>query len=198
MELRKPELAQTEIYLYRRPLHPELFTIFLDKRIDTGRYETRMMLIGNGHLIAFHYGDFHLVELLTSRKDLLTEKGLLEEITVDRDQAYQVALDDRIYYLLHVQAERMSEAVFGSVHAEMTQFAQTRGIFMSFEQWASEGELPPFSFIDYERRPSELDIFTYHAFPGDRVMLRTQSVFSLEPIVPGQRPAGEDPFRKPL
>lgn len=196
MDLHGPNLEQMKFYVYRRPLHPELFSIVLDKRIDTGYFEAELWLIGTGHVIGFHRGESTLSEVLTSRAELLPEKGRLEGLTVDRTRDYQLGFENRIYYMANVQSERMSEPVFASVHEEMTKFAQTRGLFMRFEQWAEEGKLPPFGFIDYERRPGELDVFTYHAFPAQCVMLRTQSVFSLDPIASGTRPVPDGPFGK--
>jgi hypothetical protein len=194
MDLQGPDLDQMKLYVYRRPLHPELFSIFLEKRIDTGQYQAELMVIGTGHVIGFHCGNSSVTELLTGRKDLLPEKGLLEDFSLERNQDYQVCYDNQIYYMVNVQEEEMSEAVFASVHAEMTKFAQKRGLFITFDQWAQEGKPAPFSFIDYERRPSELDVFTYHAFPEHHVLLRTQSVFSLEPISGGSGVRRGGPF----
>jgi hypothetical protein len=192
MELQGPDLDRMKLYVYRRPLHPELFSIFLERRIDTGQYEAELRIIGTGHLISFHCGNSSVTELLTSRRDFLPDKGLLEDFSLERNQEYQVCYDNQIYYMVNVQAEEMSAVVFGSVYEEMAKFARTRGLFIAFDHWAAEGHLPPFGFIDYERRPSELDVFTYHAFPDRKVLLRTQSIFSLDPIStdPGARPEG--------
>jgi len=194
MELHAPDLENMRLYVYRRPLHPELFTMFLEKRIDTGQYEAQLQLIGTGHLISFHCGGSSICELLTSRGDLLPEKGLIEEIPGDSPRDYQVTYENQIYYVVNVQSEQMSDGVFISVCEEMTKFAQTRGLFIRYEQWAKDGQLAPFSFIDYERRPGELDVFTYHTFPERKVILRTQSVFSLYPLTGQPRPKHEGPF----
>ncbi len=194
MDLQAPDLDQMRLFIYRRPLHPELFTIYLDKSIDTGRYEAKLWIIGTGHVISFHADNSSVVEILTSRYDLLPDKGLLEEIRVDRSREYQTCYDGRIYYMMTMQSEHMPDAVFASVHEEMARFAKDRGLFIPFDHWAQEGEMSPFSFIDYERRPAELDIFTYHSFPSRKVMLRMQSVFSLEPIDSGLHPMPGGPF----
>jgi len=194
MSLHAPDLDSMKLYVYRRPLHPELFTMFLEKRIDTGQYEAELQLIGTGHLISFHCAGSSVSELLTSQHDLLPEKGLLEEVPGDKGRDYQVIYENKIYYIVNLQSEQMSEGVFTSVYEEMTKFAQKRGVFMRFDQWAQEGKLAPFSFIDYERRPGELDVFSYHAFPDRNVILRTQSVFSLYPVTGENRPKPEGPF----
>jgi hypothetical protein len=157
-------------------------------------YQAQLWLIGSGHMVSFYRNENSISELLTSQKELLPEKGLLEELEIGRPVDYQVRYDNRIYYMINSQIERMSEAVFTSVYDDMRKFARSRGMFIEYEHWAKEGCLSPFSFIDYERRANELDVFVYHAFPDRRVMLRTQSVFSLEPISAGYRPTPGGPM----
>ena len=193
MECDVPDLDKMRLFVYRRPLHPELFTIFLEKRIEMEGYQAQLWLMWSGHLVSFYRQDHSISELLTCQRELLPEKGLLEELELGRAVDYQVCYENRIYYMVNSQAEHMSEAVFTSVYDDMKKFARNRGLFMEYEHWAAEGHLAPFGFIDYERRASELDVFAYHAFPDRRVMLRTQSVFSLEPICEGYRPIADGP-----
>jgi hypothetical protein len=89
----------------------------------------------------------------------------------------------------------MSAPVFESVYQEMTKFAKHKGLFITFEQWSEDDKLAPFSFIDYERRPRELDLFCYHAVPKLNTMIRTQSVFSLEPVSKDSPILPRDPFK---
>ena len=196
MDLYKPDLDNMKLYVYRRPLHPELFNIYLDKRIDMERYEAQLWLIGTGHIVSFHAGEDSVCELLTSRKDFLPQQGLLDELPTNRAHEYQTCYENNIYYMVSIQAEQMSEAVFESTCEEMRKFAQSRGLFMAFEQWVEDNEPAPFSFIDYEKRPRELDVFTYHAFPEQRIVLKTQSVFSLQPITMDPRAIPENPYEE--
>ena len=39
--------------------------------------------------------------------------------------------------------------------------------------------LTPFTYIDYEAKPNGLHVFTYHAFPADLTIVKTQSIFEL-------------------
>lgn len=197
METSAPDLDKMRLYVYRRPLHPELFTIYLEKRIEMEGYQAQLWLVGSGHMVSFYRDESSVSELLTSRRELLPEKGLLEELELGRAVDYQVCSENRIYYMVNSQIERMSEAVFTSVYDDMKKFARSRGLYMEYEHWAAEGHLAPFGFIDYEHRANELDVFAYHAFPDRRVMLRTQSVFSLEPISAGYHPVPDGPMGGP-
>lgn len=179
-----PKSGDTRFYVYRRPLHPELFGIFLADKHEEHGYEADLWLLGLGHLVCFHAGDRTVTELVTAQGELLPETGRVESFPIRTSREYHFCLDGKIYYLASVQSETMSPPVFECVCAEMTRLGQQRGIFIQFDQWAGEDKLSPFGLIDYDHRPRELCLFSYHAFPAERVMLKIQSMFSLDPLSP--------------
>jgi len=179
-----------QLFVYRRSLHPELFHIYLEKRIRRRRYEAQIWILGSSHLVSFFTNHRCITELTANENSLLPARGLLHKITMRRDREYQINYDSGLSYMITAQAEHMSENVYQHIHQEMLEFAERRGLFMSFNHWSGNGEveksrtdgsdgLVPFTFIDYESRPSELHICSYHAFPQQLAMLRTQSIFEL-------------------
>jgi len=180
--LQAPELNTMRLYVYRRPLHPELFGIFLEQKINTRRYEADLWVIGLGHLACFHTGKHTVTELVSVETDLMPETGLVEKLELKRARERQFCIGRRIHYYINTQSEQMSDAVFERFYEEMTQFGQQRGLFIKFDQWSEEGQPAPFSLIDYEHRAGELSVFGYHAFPKQKLALRTQSIFSLAPL----------------
>ena len=44
--------------------------------------------------------------------------------------------------------------------------------------WAY-GDLVPFTYIDHEARDREFHVHAFHAFPQDRTLVKTQSIFEL-------------------
>ncbi len=52
-------------------------------------------------------------------------------------------------------------------------------MFLAFEEWADNGP-EPFTFLDYELRDSELHVQSFHAFPADCTILKTQSIFEID------------------
>jgi hypothetical protein len=103
MESIAPDLDKMKLYVYRRPLHPELFTIFLEKRIEMEGYQAQLWLVGSGHMVSFYRQESSLSELLTSQRELLPEKGHLEELELGRAVDYQVCSENRIYYMVNSQ-----------------------------------------------------------------------------------------------
>jgi len=186
-----PKLEEMRLYVYGRPLHPELFGVFLQHKLDLGRYQADIWLLGLGHLVCFHTPEQTVTELVVQASELYSSAGLIEKLPLEKKSDFRHCLDDRVFYIVSTRAETMSQAVFEQVHREMLRFAETRGLFMPFDQWAEGKGLAPFSFIDYEHRTRELSVFAYHAFPSQNLILRTQSVFSLEAISSEPRATAE-------
>ncbi len=179
----KPNIEQMKLHIYKRHLHPELFEIFIDKRIDTGKYQAHLAILGLGHLICFHAKNESFSELMTGDDKLLPKAGWAQTIELRTSRESRTSVEQNIHCMLNVQSEKMSKHVFEHVHNEMMKFARNRGIFIAFDQWAKNERLAPFSFIDYEAKETELEVFAYHAFPETQTFIRTQSVFATEHIV---------------
>ena len=191
-----PQIDELRLYIYRRPLHPELFNTFLDKSLSTDSYQADLWVFGLGHLVCFHTTESTITELLAPQDDLYSDKELVKKLPVDTHRECQFSLNAPIHYVINTSLEAMSEPVFERVHGEMIRFGQKCGLLMTFDQWAEPDGLVPFSLIDYEYRKTELNVFTYHAFPKRRLMLKTQSVFSLNvvtnPFAPDRGKFGKD------
>lgn len=178
-----PPIPETlRLLIYRRPIHPELFHIYLEKQVRTRCYEADLWLLGLGHLACFHTAGGTVTELLVPQTAELPASGLVETFTLGGKQEYELALDRKLYYVVTVEPEVMSEPVFDRVYEEMVRFGRRRGLFIQFSQWQGEAAVPPFSLIEYEHRRRDLGTYVYHAFPDRRLLIRTQSIFSRDPI----------------
>ena len=80
--------------------------------------------------------------------------------------------------MLSSQIEAMDEPLYKSVHNDLVRHATKRGWIYTYDQWA-DGELAPFSYVDYEARDREFHVHAFHAFPGERMLVKTQSIFEL-------------------
>jgi len=80
--------------------------------------------------------------------------------------------------MMSLQVEAMSANLFKRMHTELVGVGKKRGLFVAFAQWA-RGDLVPFSFLDYEAGRDELQLNTFHAFPEQQTMLKTQSLITL-------------------
>ena len=170
--------SQFHYQLYNRPLHPELFDIYHDHRIAKGPYEAQIWVTGVSHVTAFYYGEATILERLAEDDALLPLRGRLVSMPVRGEKDHQATHVEGIRYLTSYQVERMTPRLFGRMHEEMIDHGAKTGLFVPFPEWAS-GPLMPFTHIDYDAKVDMLHVFTYHSFPEELTVIKTQSIFEL-------------------
>ncbi len=171
-------LSSLRFCLYDRALHPELFDIHHDHRIVKGGYEAQIWVTGCTHVIGFYRGKQAMVELTADRETPLPPRGLLLEMPFRGERDHERKRAEGINYMMNFQVEAMSPMVYSKTHHDLERQGAHRGVFVPFPQWTT-GSLTPFSYIDYQAKPNELHVFTFHAFPADLTIVKTQSLFEL-------------------
>ncbi len=176
------QLTQLTLYVYRRALHPELFRVHAGKHLRQKLYQAEIWVVGLGHVVTFHAGKRVLTEVATADSDLLPERGLAHQFRFRGERDHSERWDNGVNYMLSSQIERMSKQLFQASHADLIRHAHRRGILTTFEEWASNGDLVPFTFIDYEARERELHVNAFHVYPEELTFVKTQSIVELETV----------------
>ncbi len=174
----KQNVGSLRFFLYDRPLHPELFDIYHDHHIIKRGYEAQVWVTGCTHAIGFFRDRECLVEVTADADNILPQRGQLLEVPFrgERDHSCQRARG--ITYMISFQVETMSPGVYSRTHHDLARLGAQRGLFVPFPNWMTRS-LTPFTYIDYEARPNGLHVFTFHAFPGELTIVKTQSIFEL-------------------
>ena len=171
-------VSELQFLVYSRPLHPELFDIYQRRHLVKSGYETQIWVTGISHLIGFFRREAAIVELIAGADAELPERGKLMSMPVRGEKDREFTHAEGIKYMVSCQVETMSVRLYARSHEELTGLAERRGVLVSFPQWAVES-LEPFTYIDYEAKLNELHVFAYHAFPDERTLIKTQSIFEL-------------------
>lgn len=174
----KQRLSNLRFYLYNRPLHPELFDIYHDHQIVKQAYEAQIWVTGCAHVIGFYAGAGALVEVTADAAMDLPQRGLLLELPFRGERDHQCKRAQGVNYMMNLQVETMSAAVYNKTHHDLARLGANRGLFVPFPMWMTHS-LTPFTFIDYEAKPNELHVFTFHALPEDLTIVKTQSIFEV-------------------
>jgi hypothetical protein len=178
MEDPKSKLAVSELAfsLYQRPLHPELFNIYAKRHLKTENYEALIWCTGCSHVVSVFTRDLCLTELISIPGQMLPKRGLIERFQFRGQRNHKCTLSRGLSYMTDFQVEKMSPNLYHQSHMDLQRFARNRGIFISFPKAAVSG-LEPFSYIDFEARKEELHLHTFHAFPDQVTIIKTQSLF---------------------
>lgn len=190
------ELGQTlqrvsdmQFFLYRRALHPELFCIHQERRISSRRYHANIWIMGLTHAVTVQAGERIMTELTADDHELLPAAGRAVTFRFRGERDHIERFDDGMQYILSTQVEKLSPNLFSATHRDLVRYGSNRGMFLSFDDWADDGP-SPFTFIDYEMRDDQLHVQSFHAFPADCTILRTQSIFEI-----GAVPSPKAPVR---
>ena len=164
--------------LYQTVLHPELFHIHRVKRLEQARYSAEIWVVGLAHVVSVQQNDRVVTEVITEDTELLPKAGLAASFRFRGERDHAQSFGDGMTYILSTQVERLTPQLFPATYRDYVHFAQNRGLFVQFEEWAHD-DLAPFTFIDFDARDQELHIHAYHAFPEELTLLKTQSIFEV-------------------
>ena len=165
--------------LFQRPLHPELFQIYTKRGLKTTKYQADIWVTGCTHVASVYVQDMCLTEVISSPGQVLPQRGLIERFQFRGPRSHKCTLNRRVSYMTDFQVEKMSQNVYRQSHIDLKRFARNRGLFVKFAA-LEVGGLPPFCYIDFEARQSELHIHTFAAYPDQLTMIKTQSLFEFK------------------
>ena len=178
MQLGTVQAVDLNLFLFDRPLHPELFQHYADHRVRQGRYYADIWITGLSHVITVTLGDRSLTEVVTGNQDVLPTRGVLTRFRIKGERDAERQTSDGWRYMVSSQIETMVEPLYKSVHNDLLRHALKRGWHVSYDQLA-DGEMTPFSYIDHEARDREFHIHAFHAFPLSHTLVKTQSIIEL-------------------
>ena len=174
----KQSLRAMKLVVYSRPLHPELFEIHHDHRIDQAAYDAAIWITGCAHVVRFSVGPDTVTEVMAEAQDELPERGLVASFQCRGEKQHEYDNGHGLRYQMNLQVEAMSEKLYAQTQDDLTRAAEKGGLLVPFPQWRVN-DLTPFCYVDYHVAPRSLQVFAYHAFPEERTIVKTQSVFEI-------------------
>lgn len=173
------QASDMHLYLYDRPLHPELFKQYGSYRVSQGRYHAQIWIVGLGHVVTVSCGQRALTELITAESEVLPTRGIITRFRMKGERDLERRSPEGWHYMVSSQVETMDEPLYKSVHNDLVKHAVKRGWYCLYDQWAEGNALAPFSYVDHEARDSEFHIHAFHAFPAEHTLVKTQTIFEL-------------------
>ena len=174
----KQRLDHLRFLLYDRPLHPEFFDIYQELNIVKNAYEAQIWITGCSHVVGFYRGKQCLLEVTADSESELPLSGQLLKIPFRGEKDHECKRAEGINYMMNFQVETMSPEVYKKTHHDLAKQEHSRGMFLPFPMWMANS-LTPFTYIDYNPKPNELQVYTFHAFPAELTIVKTQSIFEL-------------------
>ena len=176
----RPRVCDLVFQLYGRPLHPELFEILAQRKIQREDYELTVRITRTGHVVSWENADVHLTEVAAAADQPLPEKRRLLSHRLRSEHSDTLACAHGVNYQTTFQVEVLPPEIFLHVHDEILADGSKRGLLHNFQPHHRLA-LAPLGFVSVEARPGCLFLSSFHTFPEEHTVVKTQSLIEKKP-----------------
>jgi hypothetical protein len=173
----RPNSLQTyQLLLYRKALHPELFSLKGRRTLTHGAYELEAWIMPGSHVMRFKYDGFCACELVTDQDGSLPVDGAVTAFPCQGEHEYDHKFTpERVNYMTTVQTETLSENLYAATYEEMVDFSKETGALI--HRWNDVDGGKCLSMLDVQRLAKEVHAQAYHLMAHGGLVLRTQTIF---------------------
>jgi hypothetical protein len=166
------------LLLYQRTLHPELFKILASEQVSRRAYEADIWLVEGGHVISLTAGKNTLTEVIVTKNEPLTDRGLLQTIPCRGEKYHEDTYGGTIRYMISTQEEQLTQTLYEATKHEISSYAAKREL-MTGEVPATQETGAILSVLDIERRSHELLVQSFHLFDENLMVIKTQAIIEV-------------------
>ena len=171
----RPRVGQLLFRLYGKPLHPELFNIFREHRLQHEDYVLTVWLTRSGHVVTWENPDVLLTEVTANEDQPLPEKRQLLSHRLRQEQCRTVECAHGVCYQTSFQVETVPMDVYLQLHDEILVDGRRSGLLHQFPR-ESSFSLAPLGYVDVQAMPGCLFLSCFHTFPDELTIVKTQSL----------------------
>ncbi len=171
----RPAVADLVFQVYGRPLHPELFEVRAYRQIRQSDFELTVRITQTGHVISWENPDVFLTEVTAAAEQELPLKRRLLHHRLRSEHCDSLTCAHGVHYQTSFQVEVLPPELFAHVHDEILCDGSKRGLLHHFHS-GNRLALAPLGFVTAEFRPGCLFLSSFHTFPGEYTVVKTQSL----------------------
>lgn len=179
----RPKISELVFGLYGRSLHPELFQIHSTRRLERENFDARIDVTSAGHVVMFKAGNHVFTEVATSAHHELPERRRLLSQRLSGSFEDQVECEGNVQFEYKFSLERTTPEIFYAMNKAFQERGDIEGLLHQFES-SGRVQLGAISYIYIDTRVHSLRVQAMHTFPDDYAILKTQSLFRIDPSSP--------------
>ncbi len=174
----RPRLKDLVFAVYARPLHPELFDILQSEHEVQEQHEFSVWITDCGHVVTWRHGDLWLTEVLTAAYRPLPRARRVLSFRVHEERSEKIQCAN-VMFQLSCGVEQLKPDLFHRIADELEQ--DSRGRPGVVQRFPAPDRLHPsaFSYVMPDSRPQRLLVYSYHTFPEDYGVVKTQTIYEI-------------------
>lgn len=174
----RPPVTDLTYQVFDRPFHPELIDALSTRTFERDGYLLRLHLTAAGHVVEWRLGRFHLVEVLGDADQKTPEHGQLFAHRVGGERSECVTPSAQVSYQTCFQLERVPRGIYHHLDGELRHDSRQNGVLQVLSPHDRLG-LSPLSYVDLQARKNSLVIHTFHTFPSDYAIVKSQTLIDI-------------------
>ena len=171
----RPPVCDLVFQVYGRPLHPELFEILAVRSLRREDYKLTVWITGAGHVVTWENADVCLTEVTAAADQPLPQRRRLLDYRLRQEHTGDLPCAHGVRYQMSFQVETLPPDVFLHVHDEIVADGSKRGLLHTFTTGQRLG-VAPLGYLSADARPGCLCLASFHTFPGEHTVVKTQSL----------------------
>lgn len=171
----RPPMTAVSVQLYRRPVHPELFETLAQRIVTKDDYRLIVRITPAGHVLTWETENLTLTELITARDQELPARGRVWKHRILGEQSDAFRASTVVSYQMSCSSETLPEDLFHRQHEELLSDGLKRGFIHLFHP-NHRFALTPIGFVTADARQGCLVVNTFHTFPEESAILKTQTL----------------------
>lgn len=170
---RQVAVADLRLSVYLRTLHPEFFTIRAQRAFSHASFKGEVWLLDAGHVISFMDGPNTVTEIIAPQELVLPKRGLVRTLNLVGDHEHRLETRGPILYQVAYQVDAQDPDTYLREAEELLAAARQGHLFAE----SPHGTAPrPFSYAVPEPRGRGFLVHTWHGFPAENTILKTQTL----------------------
>jgi hypothetical protein len=170
---RQTGVADLRLSLYLRTLHPEFFNIRAKREFSHATFNFEVWLLEVGHVITFVDSGEAIAEVIVPRDAELPRRGLARTLDLVGEHEHRLEARGPVVYHMAYQVNVEGPGTYLREVEELLASARQGHLFT---EETREAARRPFSYAVPEPRGRGLLVHTWHGFPAESTILKTQTL----------------------
>ena len=174
----RPKVAELNVVLFGRWVHPEYFEVCASRKVDRESYSIELNITNDGHLVTFRHDSWVVSEVAAAAMHPLPEQYALRRDSVHAQQGVTAIIDHKIEFETEFQLETMSPQSFFALSQQPLQPKECEGMLHRFQP---NGRIAfgAISYLNVQTWRRHVRIRAFHTYPDSLEILKSQSTFRL-------------------